>query len=331
MAYARKDIDWMEARQPYSGPRDQDHKRGYRERFHSPDRRGIRHHDRASVEKLSATGRRSSSVHSRHSRSRSQTSTHYASHSRLRSRSSSPRPRTRASHNMSAAQNISPQHPEGELAAATRETIQPVPSGSAQRQVHSPSRSTSELSHIGSATGVLGSDSDLQAVYREMALPDAVLPSSHKVMAVRQSDTSRTQPTATGDNPKLSVIAMKPTTTAAIDTKVSSSDSSDEPEAICLDKSAAHREQIKKLFNKYTQQEDGDATSLNTSTWNKTTLTRMFCKAPRQSIECYWMQLYPATTPDESTARQFINEIGTMRVTYQETFKAVCHTVRRMY
>ena len=82
MAYARKDIDWMEARQPYSGPRDQDHKRGYRERFHSPDRRGIRHHDRASVEKLrqpSATGRRSSSVHSRHSRSRSQTSTHYAS------------------------------------------------------------------------------------------------------------------------------------------------------------------------------------------------------------------------------------------------------------
>jgi hypothetical protein len=67
-------------------------------------------------------------------------------------------------------QHISPQN-KGTITAVTRETIQPVPSGAAQRQGHSPSISKSELSNIRSAIGVLGSDADLQAVYREMSFP----------------------------------------------------------------------------------------------------------------------------------------------------------------
>jgi hypothetical protein len=71
----------------------------------------------------------------------------------------------------------------------------------------------SDLSRIGSATCVLGSDTELQAVYRDVALSEVNPGSIHKGLVVKQADFARTPPTPSVNKPKLSVVAMKPAVT----------------------------------------------------------------------------------------------------------------------
>jgi hypothetical protein len=266
----------------------------------------------------------------RFSRSRSQTSSGDATDNRLRSSSRDSRFRT--SRHTSTAEQVIPQQRQETSTAAARESRQPhpLPSEARQSQEHSTAESMSDLSRIGSATCVLGSDTELQAVYCDMAQSEVNPGSIHKVLAVKQVDFASTPPTPSVNKPKLSVVAMKPAVTRLAFPDVISASNSDEPDNSSQDDVDTHRDRIKSLFEMYTQTPDRGSTSQNARTWNKTALAQLFCKAPRQSVDSIWTQLFPAVVPDASTARQFIDEIDTMRVTYKETLKSVCQTVRRM-